>query len=127
MSTAGYGGLEQSIKDRKTDDYYKYSITTSTNVGRFLPENSHISIPVYYSYTREQTSPKYSPYDTDLLLDDVIESYPEGHARDSIKSISQDIRESHNFSISNAKVNIWASRTSSRIVTKRTNACSRTR
>ena len=106
MSTAGYGGLEQSIKDRKTDDYYKYSITTSTNVGRFLPENSHISIPVYYSYTREQTSPKYSPYDTDLLLDDVIESYPEGHARDSIKSISQDIRESHNFSISNAKVNI---------------------
>ena len=106
MSTAGYGGLEQSIKDRKTDDYYKYSITTSTNVGRFLPEKSKISIPVYYSYTKEKTSPKYSPYDTDLILDDVIESYPEGHARDSIQSISQDIRESHNFSVSNAKVNI---------------------
>ncbi|MBO4724036.1 MAG: cell surface protein SprA [Bacteroidaceae bacterium] len=106
MSTAGYGGLEQSIMDRKTDDYYKYSITTSTNVGRFLPENSRISVPVYYSYTKEKTSPKYSPYDTDLLLDDVIESYPEGHARDSIQSISQDLKESHNFSISNAKVNI---------------------
>ena len=106
MSTAGYGGLEQSIKDRKTDDYYKYSITTSTNVGRFLPEKSKISIPVYYSYTKEKTSPKYSPYDTDLILDDVIESYPEGHARDSIQSISQDVRESHNFSVSNAKVNI---------------------
>ena len=106
MSTAGYGGLEQSIKDRKTDDFYKYSVTTSTNVGRFLPENSHISVPIYYSYTKEKTSPKYSPYDTDLLLDDVIESYPEGHARDSVQSISQDLRESHNFSISNAKVNI---------------------
>ena len=106
MSTAGYGGLEQGIQDRKTDDYYKYSVTTSTNIGRFLPENSHISIPVYYSYTKEKTSPKYSPYDTDLLLDDVIESYPEGQMRDSIESISQDVKESHNFSISNAKVDI---------------------
>ena len=106
MSTAGYGGLEQSVKDRRTDDYYKYSITTSTNVGRFLPEKSQISIPVYYSYTKEKTSPKYSPYDTDLLLDDVIESFPEGSARDSIQIITQDIRESRNFSISNAKVNI---------------------
>ena len=106
MSTAGYGGLEQGIQDRSTDDYYKYSITTSTNLGRFMPEKSKISVPVYYSYTKEKTSPKYSPYDTDLLLDDVIESYPEGHARDSIKSITQDVRESHNFSISNAKINI---------------------
>ena len=106
MSTAGYGGLEQSVKDRKTDDYYRYSITTSTNVGRFLPEKSQISVPIYYSYTREKTSPKYSPYDTDLLLDDVIESFPEGSARDSIQSISQDLKESRNFSISNAKVNI---------------------
>ena len=110
MSTAGYGGLEQSIKDRKTDDYYKYSITTSTNVGRFLPEKANISVPVYYSYTREKTSPRYSPYDTDLILDDVIESYPEGHARDSVRSISQDLMESHNFSISNAKINISSER-----------------
>ena len=106
MSTAGYGGLEESIKDRKTDDYYKYSVTTSTNVGRFLPEKSRISVPVYYSFTTEKTSPRYSPYDNDLLLDDVIESYPEGRARDSIQSISQDLKETHNFSISNAKVNI---------------------
>lgn len=106
MSTAGFGGLEQSIKDRKTDDYYKYSITTSTNLGRFLPEKAKVSVPVYYSYTKEKTSPRYSPYDTDLILDDVIESYPEGHARDSIRSISEDLNVSHNFSISNAKINI---------------------
>ena len=81
MSTAGYGGLEQSVKDRKTDDYYRYSITTSTNVGRFLPEKSQISVPIYYSYTKEKTSPKYSPYDTDLLLDDVIESFPLQHIK----------------------------------------------
>ena len=106
MSTAGFGGLEQGIQERRTDDHYRYSVTTSTNLGRFLPEKSRISIPIYYSYTKEKTSPKYSPYDTDLLLDDVIESYPQGNARDSIKKMTQDIRESHNFSISNAKIDI---------------------
>ena len=106
LTTAGYGGLEQSIKDRKTDDHYKYSVTTSFNLGRFLPEKSNVSVPVYYSYSKENTSPKYSPYDTDLILDDVIESYPEGHARDSVRSISQAVTESHNFSISNARINI---------------------
>ena len=106
MTTAGYGGLEQGIKDRRTDDFYKYSATTSFNLGRFLPEKSHISVPIYYSFSKENTSPRYSPYDTDLILEDVIESYPQGHARDSIRSITQQQRESHNFSISNAKINI---------------------
>lgn len=106
MTTAGYGGLEQGIKDRRTDDFYKYSATTSFNLGRFLPEKSHISVPIYYSFSKENTSPRYSPYDTDLILEDVIESYPQGHSRDSIRSITQQQRESHNFSISNAKVNI---------------------
>ena len=106
LTTAGYGGLEQSIKDRQTDDHYKYSVTTSFNLGRFLPEKSNVSIPVYYSYSKENTSPKYSPYDTDLILDDVIESYPEGSARDSVRSISQAVSESHNFSVSNARINI---------------------
>lgn len=106
LTTAGYGGLEQSIQNRRSDDIYKYSLTTSTNVGRFMPEQARISVPVYYSYSREKVSPRYSPYDTDLLLDDVIDSYPQGHARDSVSSISQDIKESRNFSISNARVNI---------------------
>ncbi|MCQ2066046.1 MAG: cell surface protein SprA [Bacteroidaceae bacterium] len=105
-SSAGYGGLEQGISERSMDDYYKYSFTTSVNVGRFLPEKAKISIPLYYSYTKEKTSPKYSPFDTDLELDDVIESYPDEQRRDSVRSITQEVKEQRNFSITGAKVNI---------------------
>lgn len=106
MATAGYGGLEQGIMERKTDNSYRYSITTSFNAGRFLPEKAQVSIPVYYSHSMEKISPKYSPYDTDLLLDDVIESYASSNERDSVSRISQQAVESDNFSISNARVNI---------------------
>ena len=106
LSTAGYGGLEQGISDRKTDNIYQYAITTSLNLGRFLPEKAKVSVPVYYSYSKQQTSPQYSPYDTDLELDDVLESYQQGHERDSILSISADISEQKNLSISNARIDI---------------------
>lgn len=105
-STAGYGGLEQGVSQRSIDDFYKYSLTTSFNLGRFLPEKAKISIPVYYSYTKENSSPLYSPFDTDLKMEDVIDSYYNDEKRDSIKKISQDISTQKNFSISGAKVNI---------------------
>lgn len=105
-NTAGYGGLEQGISDRSIDDFYKYSITTSFNLGRFLPEKAKISLPIYYSYTQENSSPLYSPFHTDLKMDDVIESYIDSHSRDSIKDISQNVNIHKNFSISGAKINI---------------------
>lgn len=106
MKTAGFGGLEQSIGERSMDNAYKYSMTTSFNVGRFLPEKAKVSIPVYYSYTTEQVSPLYSPYDTDLKLEDVKKSFSDNRERDSINSITSDKTVLKNFSISGAKINI---------------------
>lgn len=106
FETAGFGGLEDNIGDRSTDNRYRYAMTTNFNLGRFLPQKAKVSIPIYYSYTKDNVSPQYSPYDTDMYLDDVIDSYPEKRQKDSIRSISQDVRESRNFSISNASVDL---------------------
>ena len=106
FETAGFGGLEDHIGDRSTDNRYRYAMTTNFNLGRFLPEKARISIPLYYSYTKENVAPQYSPYDTDMYLDDVLDTYPEGHMRDSIRSISQNVKENRNFSISNASVDL---------------------
>lgn len=106
MSTAGFGGLEQSIGERSMDNAYKYSMTTSFNLGRFIPEKAKVSIPIYYSYTKEQISPLYSPYDTDLKLEDVKKSFSDTNGRDSINSLTSDLSVQKNFSISGAKINI---------------------
>ena len=105
IETAGFGGLEEKLSARSTDNYYKYSLTGTMNAGRLLPESFKVSIPAYYSFTEEVTSPLYSPFDTDLLFDDVLDSY-EGASRDSLKNIAEVHSISRNFSISNAKVNI---------------------
>lgn len=109
IETAGFGGLEDKLASRRTDDYYRYSITGTFDFGRLFPQQAKVSLPTYYSFTREVTSPLYSPFDTDLLLDDVLDSY-NGAARDSIKNIAEVRSTVRNFSVSNAKLNI-ASRT----------------
>ena len=105
IETAGFGGLEEKLAERRKDNYYRYSFTGTFDFGRFIPAVAKVSLPTYYSYTREVTSPLYSPFDNDLLLEDVLDSY-EGAARDSIKDISNKSSSTHNFSLSNAKINI---------------------
>ena len=58
VETAGFGGLEQSVSERRLDDYYQYQFTTTFELGRFFPKAVKLSAPIYYSYSREKTSPK---------------------------------------------------------------------
>ncbi len=108
--TEGFGGLEDGVAARSQDDYGTYSITTSLELGKFFPDKAKVSIPLYYSVTKEKTSPKYSPTDTDMLLDDVLDAAASKHERDSIESIAVTKVKQTNFSISNARVGIATKR-----------------
>ena len=106
VETAGFGSLEEKVNERRMDDYYQYAITTNFDFGRFFPEKAKVSLPTYFSYTREKISPKYNPLDTDMLLKDALESAANSQEKDSIRNIAETITTYKNFSLSNAKVNI---------------------
>ena len=105
IETAGFGGLEDKLASRRKDDHYRYTLTGTFDFGRLLPQGAKVSLPTYYSFAEEVTSPLYSPFETDLLLDDVLDSYS-GAARDSVRNIAEVRSTTRNFSLSNAKVNI---------------------
>ena len=102
----GFGGLEDGIMQRSTDTQKSYSFTANLEMGKFFPEKAKVTAPVYYSYTKEIIEPKYNPLDSDMELDDALESAANSHERDSIESISVTRNISRNFSISNARVGI---------------------
>ena len=104
--TAGFGGLEQSVGERRLDDLLEYSVTTTIDLGRFFPKKAKLSIPVYYSYVKEQHTPQYNPLDKDMLLDDALDALPTGRMQDSLLHIAREVSTSSNFSISNMRVDI---------------------
>ena len=108
--TEGFGGLEDGVAARSTDDYRTYSLTTNVELGKFFPDKMKVSAPLYYSVTKEETRPKYNPLDTDMELDDALESALDRHERDSIESIAVTRTTNTNFSLSNVRFGIKTKR-----------------
>ncbi len=106
----GFGGLEDGVASRTTDNYCTYSVTTSLEMGKFFPDKAKVSIPLYYSVTKEKTTPKYNPLDTDMELKDALDAAGSKHERDSIENIAATKITQTNFSISNARVGIATKR-----------------
>lgn len=106
----GFGGLEDGVASRTTDNYGTYSVTTSLEMGKFFPDKAKVSIPLYYSVTKEKTTPKYNPLDTDMELKDALDAAGSKYERDSIENIAATKITQTNFSISNARVGIATKR-----------------
>ena len=109
-TSEGFGGLEDKVASRSTDSYGSYSVTTSLEMGKLFPDKAKVSIPLYYSVTKEKTSPKYNPLDTDMELQDALDATGSKAERDSIENIAVTKVVNTNFSISNARVGIATKR-----------------
>ncbi len=107
--TEGFGGLEEGVMQRTTDNYKTYSVTANIELGKFFPDKAKVTAPLYYSVTKEETRPKYNPMDTDMELDDALDAM-DSHERDSIESIAVTKTTTTNFSLSNVRVGIKTKR-----------------
>nr|WP_229728470.1 cell surface protein SprA [Epilithonimonas arachidiradicis] len=67
-ASVGFGAIDQKPSERSQDENSAFSINTTVNVDKFLPEKSGMKIPLNYSYTQTMTNPKYNPLDNDIEL-----------------------------------------------------------
>ncbi|MDE5786317.1 MAG: cell surface protein SprA, partial [Duncaniella sp.] len=100
IETAGFGGVDQSLNQRRLDDYEQYNFAMQVDAGRFLPAAAKLRAPVFYSVSKETTSPKYNPLDQDVLLKDALDAATTRHEKDSIKNYAVERSTVESFSIS---------------------------
>ncbi len=103
--SSGFGEVDQSLNERRMDDFSRYSFAVQADVGRFLPEKVKLRAPIFYSMTREDTTPKYNPLDPDVTLKDALQGTSK-HEADSIKAFAVEHSTQRNFSISGMKFDI---------------------
>ncbi|WP_280672821.1 MULTISPECIES: cell surface protein SprA [unclassified Dysgonomonas] len=104
--TSGFGSLEQSLTERRIDDYSMVNFSTNIDVGKLLPEKAKVSVPIYYAYSNQTSTPKYDPLDQDVTLDEALSLVSTKAEKDSIKNLAQTKTTTKSFSITNAKVDI---------------------
>jgi cell surface protein SprA len=105
-TSEGFGGLEQGVMQRSTDNDKTYSVTANFELGKFFPDKAKVSAPLYYSITKDEVRPKYNPLDTDMLLSDALDAAANKQERDSIENIAVTKTTNRNFSLSNVRVGI---------------------
>ncbi len=106
VETAGFGGLEENVNQRRNDNLYEWSVTTQFELGKFFPEKWKMNLPLYYSYSWQKLSPKYNPFDTDMLLKDALDECETKAARDSLSNLTETIVKNKNLSLSNWRSNV---------------------
>ncbi len=106
IETAGFGGVDQSLNERRLDDYKQYNIAVQGDVGRLLPEAVKLTAPVYYSYNKTINSPKYNPLDQDVLLKDALDDCTTKAEKDSIQAYAVERAIVENFSLSGMKFDV---------------------
>ncbi|MGC4037031.1 MAG: cell surface protein SprA [Chitinophagaceae bacterium] len=84
--SVGFGTLEQKVNERARDDLKQFDISTNLDLGKLLPKQAAIQIPVYAGISKTTSTPEYDPYDLDITLKQKLNDAPSKQARDSIKN-----------------------------------------
>lgn len=110
IETDGFGGLEESVSQRRDDNLYQYSVTTNVEAGRLLPEKAKLKAPVYYSYSKERVVPRYNPLDSDMSMDEALDGLVTEAEKDSLRNIAEKVVVNKNFSLSGLRFDISTKR-----------------
>ncbi len=105
MHTQGYGSIDQKIGQRSQDDYRQYNASTNLNLGKLMPRNWGVSLPMFLGYTQNVSTPKYNPYDLDVKLNDAVAAIGGGRKGDSLRKAAQDFTSISSFNLTNVRIN----------------------
>lgn len=104
MHTPGYGNIDQKIQQRFQDMYYQYNTSTNLSLGKLMPRSWGVQLPLFVGYTQNVSTPKYNPFDQDVLLSNELANAKSAKARDSIKSAAQDVTSITSFNLTNVRI-----------------------
>jgi len=102
VRTPGFGSIEKKVSERDRETTLQYDLSSTMQLGRFIPDKIGIKIPMYIGYSEEFKKPQYNPLDPDILMKDALEAYDPSE-RDSIKKIVRDHTRRKSINFTNVK------------------------
>ncbi|MCL2027701.1 MAG: cell surface protein SprA [Bacteroidales bacterium] len=102
-TSANFGQLETRITELQQDNVFSVDISTNLELGKFLPPESGVKIPVHYDYSRSLNNPEYNPLDPDVRTSRDLRTYATDAERDEVKEKIQDVVVRQNINFMNVR------------------------
>lgn len=104
MYTPGFGSIENKVNERKKETLKQYDVSSTLELGKFIPQDFNVHIPMYVGYSEIFVTPQFNPLDADLPLSPMLKD-PEidKKIRDSLRFITQDYTRRKSLNFTNVK------------------------
>ena len=102
MHTIGYGQLEQKLDERYKDNFFQYDVSGTFELGKFLPKNVGLKLPMFIGKSENISNPQYDPYDHDILLVDKLSNLNAAQ-KDSARKAAQTATSITSINFSNVR------------------------
>ena len=102
-STHGFGSIEKKVNERSKEDIYQYDLSSNLELGKFFPEKSGVTIPMFLGYSESIINPQYNPLDPDIPLRSALHNAETQAERDTIKNTSQDYTRRKSINVTNVR------------------------
>ncbi len=99
----GWGTIEQRVNERSRDATSQVDFSTNLELGKLLPKQARLQIPVYASFSSNSKIPQYDPYDLDIKLKDKLKA-ANSDQKDSIRNIAIEKETTKTVNFTNVKI-----------------------
>ena len=99
-SSIGFGPLDKQLADRQRERKLQYDIAGTAQLDKFLPEKAGLSVPFYFQYSKEISTPQYDPYDLDIELDDKLAT---AENPGEVKNAAQTVKTIKSYNFTNVR------------------------
>jgi cell surface protein SprA len=105
VATVGFGGLDKKLQERSFNDQYIYDIQSSFELGKFLPKQSGISVPMFLSYGNTLVRPLYNPLNPDTKLQKELDELHDADRTERIRRAADDFTSRKSINFTNVRKN----------------------
>lgn len=102
-TSAGFGNLEDKPTSLELVNTFQMQSTLDMELGKFLPENWGVRMPLYLDWNKQIGSPEYNPLDPDVRLKDDLKTYRTDAERDSVRQMAQKRKTTTNLTLTNIR------------------------
>ncbi len=99
-STIGFGSIDSKVGERNRSDNTLIDVSSSVELGKFLPQKSGVKIPMFVNYAAQIANPQYNPRTPDIELKNALDRASKTE-KDSILNFAQDYTERKGINFTN--------------------------
>jgi cell surface protein SprA len=103
--TIGFGAIDKKLNERNLNEQIQYDIASNIELGKFFPQKSGVTIPMFIGYSENIINPKFYPLNPDILLRTAINNAETQVEKDGIRQAAQDYSSRYSLNFTNVKKN----------------------